>query len=332
MRCDAFFGRGPRRGFVVLGVFVSSLAFSPCARAQGGLPPGAAATVRAGMSRPRITGIGPSKGVTMGPGPCFVRDASVVLTGGDFGASADGRRLMASSRGVQVALVPVLSWAAHRIEAKLDLAVSLEGETITLDLLDARGESATLGGGTPFLVCYRDQTFLGGNVRIPACSSETREFRIVATGAGRLEKSVFISPHAATARYGFPSLAVGSWAVSVSEVALHPTPTPRPGALPHPGALPIGPPSSSLPRLPGCNALSLGFDPSTQTIVISDARRRATGVDFVELLLSLPSPADLPRAFGNTPTPNPLVVPPSSLPVFHLPPTVTPTVTPTPAR
>jgi hypothetical protein len=281
---------------------IAALAFPARVFAQGGLPPKAGQIVREGMSRPRIRSIEPLMKAGAGPAGCVMRDAAVALLGGNFGPSADGRKIMASRRGAPIGFLPVLSWAPSRIEARLNFGADIEGETVTLDLVDARGESATIGGRASFAVCYRDQTFLGGHLRIPACSSERRQFRVVAEGAARLERLVNVAPHAPSAPYGFASLALGSWTVSVSEVALHPTPTPRPGTL----VLPPPPRASSV-ALPGCSGFSLGFDAASQSIVISDARRRATGVDFVERLITLPHPGppDFRGLGGPTPTPTP---------------------------
>ncbi|MCM3875621.1 MAG: hypothetical protein NEA02_04305 [Thermoanaerobaculia bacterium] len=300
-------------------------AAAPPVLAQGGLPPDPGRTIREGMSRPRMTRVQAQLKEGAGPGGCLMRDASFAIFGGNFGPTADGRRLIASRRGTLVGPVTVLAWAPARIDARLSLGADLEGETIAVDLVNARGESLTLAGGVSFPVCFRDQTFLGGNLRLPTCASEHRRFRVVAEGPGHLERVVNVSPHAASAAYGFSALAQGSWVVSASEIALHPTPTPRPGAGPFGGPIPIGGPSGGVPVLAGCSGPSLGFDPRSRTVVISNAQHRATGVDFAERLLSLPSPA-LPGAFGATPTPG---GPGGSVPYPRF---SFPTLTPTPVR
>jgi hypothetical protein len=274
-------------------------AAAPSLLGQGGLPPNAGQTIREGVSKPSLTGVVHGKGAGSAGG-CLMRDASFALLGGNFGPSADGRRLIASRRGASIGPVTVLAWTPSRIEAQLSLGVEVEGETVALDLVDARGDPASLGGGVSFVVCFRDQTFLGGNLRLPSCSSERRQFRVVAEGPVRLERVVSVAPHAAAAPYGFAALAQGSWVVSASEVSLRPTPTPTPR-----GILPIGPPSRSFPVLPGCDGPSQGLDPRSRTVVISNAQRRATGVDFVEILASLPrlEPGDVSRVLGNLPTP-----------------------------
>lgn len=298
------------------------------ARAQGGLPPDAGQIIREGMSRPRLTRVQAASKAEGGPGGCLMRDASFAISGGNFGPSAAGRRLVVSRRGAAIGPVTVLAWAPARIDARLSLGVDLEGETIALDLVNARGESLTLAGGISFLVCFRDQTFVGGSLRLLTCSSEHRRFRVVAEGPGHLERVVNVSPHAASAGYGFSALAQGSWVVSAREVALHPTPTPRPGAPPFGGPIPIGGPPGAVPALAGCSGASLGLGPPNRTVVISSAQRRATGVDFTESLLPFPRlrPPDFGAVSGATPTPG---GPGASVPYPRF---SFPTLTPTPAR
>jgi len=327
--------------FPVRFAFLATVLASPTAFAQGGLPPNAGQVIREAASKPRLTGVRPGK-ASGGPRGCLMRDASFALLGGNLGPSADGRRLVASRRGARVGSVTILAWAASRIDARLNLGVDLEGDTVTLDLVDAEGAPASFGGGVSLPVCFRDQTFIGGTLRLPTCSNQRRQFRVVAEGPSRLERVLSVAPHAPAAPYGFSSIAQGSWVVSAREVP--------PGAAPPPGTLSIRPPSGAVPAIPGCTATSLGLDPRSRTVVISNAQRRATGVDFVELTLSLPhpDPGALGRDFSATPTPGTglgtlpppdfrgafaatptpgihLVAPPSFKPAF-------PTATPTPAR
>lgn len=307
----------PRRASVVVFLLLAHAARP--ALAQGGLPPDAGQIIREGMSRPRLTRVEPVGKASGGPGGCLMRDATFAVLGGNYGPSADGRRLVASRRGTAVGPVTVLGWAPARIDARVSFGIDLEGETITLDLVDARGASATLAGGISFVVCYRDQTLVGGSLRLPTCASERRQFRVVAEGPARVERTLTVAPHAASAPYGFHGVPEGSWVVSAREIALRPTPTPRPGSIP------IGDPPASIPILPGCGGPSLGFQPASRTVVISSAERRAIGVDFAEFIYSLPRPS-LPGAFGSTPTPG---APFGSIPAPHFSfPTLTPTRTP----
>jgi hypothetical protein len=276
--------------------------------AQGGLPPDAARTAREAMGQPRLNAIQAPKGAP-GPSGCYFRDASFSIVGLNFGPSAAGRRVVASVRGTPAPSVSILAWTVTRIDVKLGLGVDVEGETVTLSLVDAGGAPASVGGGPSFVVCYRDQTFLGGNVRVPSCSSERRTFHVVATGPARLEQNLTVPAHPGPVAYGFRSVAEGSWRLVIEE-----TTPPRLFPLPPPGG-----------ALAGCETRSLGFQPTEHAVVLSKTHRRAPDQDFVELLVPRPS-LELPD-LSRTPTPGGF-----ALPGPVLQPVLPATPTPTPAR
>ena len=288
---------------------------APPAVAQGGLPPGAIATARAGASRPHITSVSAVR-LAGAPGTCANRDAMVVLSGLNFPPASAGLRVaLLRAGGGPLSTLVATSWSPARIDARLAAGVELEGETLNVGLVDARGEWQS-NTDASLTICLRDAVFIEGVLRSAPCANYPRVFALVAQGpAARYERSISVPAHPGPpAPFRFDNVRDGTYGFTVTETT--PPPVPPVVVLP-----PVGARSGALR---GCDGPSLGFARATASIR-RPAQRRATGVAVVEILL--PPPA-LGPAFGSTPTPNPLAgsLPPPNL---HL---VLPTPTPTPAR
>ena len=290
---------------------------APAARGQGGLPPGATATLRAGTSRPHIVSVSAVRPAG-DPVTCANRDAMVVLTGLNLPPASAGLHVaLLRPGGAPLSTLVATSWSPARIDARLAAGVELEGETLNVGLVDARGEWQSNTDAT-ISICLRDAVFIEGVLRSAPCASFPRVFTLVAQGpAARYERSISVPAHpGAPSPFRFDGVKDGTYGLTVVETT--PPTVPSPIVLPAPGTRPGA--------LRGCDGPSLGFAHATASIR-RPAQRRAAGVAVVEILLPPPAPPVLGPAFGSTPTPGPFgsLPPPDLRPVF-------PTPTPTPAR
>jgi len=291
---------------------------APAAFAQGSLPPGAIETARAALTRPRILSIGAVHlvGATV---TCANRDAMVVVTGQYLPSASAGLRVaLFRPGGPPLSDLVVTSWAPTRIDAHLAASVALEGETLNVGLVDARGDWQSNTDQT-LQICLRDSVFIEGTLVSAPCADFPRVFRLVAQGPlTRYERTISVTAHPARGTaFRFDNVKAGTYSLTAVETTPPAVPTTfvRPDLGGRPGAL------------HGCAGPSLGFQAATAQILPS--HRRATGVAVVEFLLpGPPNPfASGPvGGFPGTPTPAVHVIDPSA---FH--PSL-PTPTRTPAR
>jgi hypothetical protein len=301
-----------RHAQVLVSLLLGSAA-SP-AFAQGGLPPGAIATARAGTSRPHIVSVSAVR-LVGAPGTCANRDAMVVLTGLNFPPASAGLSVaLLRPGGAPLSTLVATTWTPARIDARLAAGVELEGETLSVGLVDAHGVWQSNTDATVTL-CLRDAIFIDGDLVPARCADFPRTFTLVVQGpAARYEKTFAVPAHPGSGfPFRFDNVKDGTYGFTVTETAVLAPPVHL--TLPDPGARPGS--------LHGCRGPSLGFTRVTARI-LRPSQRRATGLVVGELVLDPPLPPAPGGIHVATPTPN------AFAPRLDLHPPTLPTPTPSP--